>query len=50
MHEIIRFRPLYEQIKDLMIQRLASLKWKPGQILPSETKLADEFGVSQAPP
>ncbi len=47
VHESIGFRPLYEQIKDLMIQRLASLEWRPGQILPSETKLADEFGVSQ---
>ncbi|MDH3639283.1 MAG: GntR family transcriptional regulator [Gammaproteobacteria bacterium] len=47
MNETVGFRPLYEQIKDLMVQRLASLEWRPGQILPSETKLANEFGVSQ---
>jgi GntR family transcriptional regulator len=41
------FRPLYAQIKDLMLGRLASGQWRPGDLLPSEPKLAEEFGVSQ---
>jgi GntR family transcriptional regulator len=45
--QIPGFRPLYAQIKDLMLGRLASGQWRPGDLLPSEPKLAAEFGVSQ---
>lgn len=41
------FSPLYRQVKDLLLQRVVSGHWKPGEILPSETKLAEEFNVSQ---
>lgn len=41
------FRPLYSQIKELLIRRLASREWKPGDVLPSEIALANEYGVSQ---
>ncbi len=41
------FKPLYLQVKDLMVRRLASGAWRPGEALPSEFQLADEFGVSQ---
>lgn len=41
------FRPLYSQIKALLTQRLAAGEWPPGQALPSETALAQEYGVSQ---
>lgn len=41
------FKPLYLQVKDLMVRRLASGAWRPGEALPSEFELADEFGVSQ---
>lgn len=41
------FRPLYAQIKELFMQRLASGGWRPGELLPSEFKLAREYRVSQ---
>ncbi len=41
------FKPLYLQVKDLMIQRLAAGAWRPGEALPSEFGLAAEFKVSQ---
>lgn len=41
------FRPLYAQVQDLLIERLASGHWRPGDLLPAEPRLAKEFGVSQ---
>lgn len=41
------FKPLYLQVKDLMLRRLASGAWRPGEALPSEFGLAAEFKVSQ---
>jgi GntR family transcriptional regulator len=41
------FRPLYAQVKELMIRRMLDGAWRPGDILPSEGRLAAEFGVSQ---
>jgi GntR family transcriptional regulator len=41
------FRPLYTQVKDLLVRRMVSGEWRPGDILPSESRLAAEFGVSQ---
>lgn len=41
------FHPLYLQVKELLIQRVLSGDWKPGEILPSEMKLAAEYQVSQ---
>lgn len=41
------FRPLYGQVKDLMIQRLVNGEWRPGAMLPSEYQLAETFMVSQ---
>ncbi len=41
------FSPLYRQVKELLLQRVVTGHWKPGEILPSETKLAREFNVSQ---
>lgn len=38
--------PLYRQVKDQIIQGLAQGEWKPGDVLPSEPKLAGRFGVS----
>ncbi|MBT5624760.1 MAG: GntR family transcriptional regulator, partial [Proteobacteria bacterium] len=34
-------RPLYEEIKETLIARLASDQWRPGELLPSELKLAE---------
>lgn len=41
------YQPLYQQVYDEIIKRLASGYWKAGQSLPSEFALADELGVSQ---
>lgn len=41
------FKPLYGQIKELLLRRLAAGEWRPGDALPSETALAQEYGVSQ---
>lgn len=40
-------KPLYRQVKDLLIERLIGGHWKPGDLLPSEIQLAGELGVSQ---
>ncbi|WP_338844837.1 GntR family transcriptional regulator [Massilia sp. W12] len=41
------YAPLYQQIKALLMQSLQSGKWKPGELIPSETELAARFKVSQ---
>jgi GntR family transcriptional regulator len=41
------FRPLYAQVKDLLVRRLVDGAWRPGEALPSEFSLAAEFKVSQ---
>ena len=41
------FRPLYAQIRELVMNRLASGQWAPGTLLPAEPRLAQELGVSQ---
>jgi GntR family transcriptional regulator len=41
------FKPLYQQVKDLLIERLIGGYWKPGNLLPSEFQLAEDLGVSQ---
>jgi GntR family transcriptional regulator len=41
------FSPLYQQIKQLMLQSLQSGEWKPSAAIPSEMDLAVRFKVSQ---
>ena len=41
------FSPLYRQIKGLILHRLQSGEWKPGESIPSEMELAARFRVSQ---
>lgn len=41
------FSPLYQQIKALVMQRLQSGEWKPGELIPSEVELGNRFKVSQ---
>ncbi len=41
------FSPLYQQIKDLLLQSLQRGEWKPSEAIPSEMDLAKRFGVSQ---
>jgi len=40
-------RPLYQQVKDLLMERLVGGYWRPGDLLPSEFQLAAELNVSQ---
>ena len=39
--------PLYKQIEARILQRMIDGAWRPGAMLPSEFRLASEFGVSQ---
>jgi GntR family transcriptional regulator len=39
--------PLYSQIKDLIIEQIVKGVWSPGDLLPSETRLGQDYGVSQ---
>lgn len=41
------FSPLYRQIKDLILASLEAGEWGPGDAIPSESDLAQRFGVSQ---
>ncbi len=41
------FRPLYQQVRDLLRQRIMDGVWSPGEPLPAEPRLAAELGVSQ---
>ena len=38
--------PLYLQVREIMIDRISSGHWRPGDSLPSESRLAQEFDVS----
>lgn len=40
------FQPLYKQIKDLLLERIASGEWPPGTFIPSEAALAASYEVS----
>jgi len=42
-----RFRPLYRQIKDLLLEGLRGGEWRPGDAIPSEIDLAARYRVSQ---
>jgi GntR family transcriptional regulator len=44
---MIGFRPLYRQVRDTLVKRIADGVWHPGQLLPSEPELASDLGVSQ---
>jgi len=41
------FRPLYQQVRDILRQRITDGVWSPGEPLPAEPRLAAELGVSQ---
>ncbi len=40
-------RPLYQQIKDAILEKISSGVWGPGTRLPSENRLVPELGVSR---
>jgi GntR family transcriptional regulator len=41
------YQPLYTQVKSLLIKRIGSGGWKPGEMIPNEIELAAEYNVSQ---
>ena len=41
------FSPLYQQIKQLILQGLQHGEWRPGEVIPSEFELAARYKVSQ---
>lgn len=41
------FLPLYQQIKDRLLQNLQAGEWKAGEMIPSEVELAARYKVSQ---
>jgi len=41
------FRPLYLQVRDLLVDALERREWAPGEAIPSEIDLAARFAVSQ---
>jgi GntR family transcriptional regulator len=40
------FRPLYRQVRDVLVKRIADGVWQTGQLLPSEPEIALDLGVS----
>jgi len=40
-------KPLYSQVRDELVRRLADGEWRPGAMLPSEQALSRTLGVSQ---
>jgi len=40
-------QPLYLQVKNHLIRRVLQGEWKPGELLPSEMKLAEGYNLSQ---
>ena len=40
-------RPLYQQVRDTLLDRIRQGAWKPGAALPNEFAIAEELGVSQ---
>src|SRR5712675_2443257 len=45
-HASLGYRPLYRQVKELLMKRLGDGSWSPGQLLPSEPEIAAGLGVS----
>jgi GntR family transcriptional regulator len=44
--EGLGFRPLYRQVRDVLVKRIADGVWQAGQLLPSEPEIAGDLGVS----
>jgi len=46
MNRNIIYNPLYLQVKDVLLKRIVDEVYKPGESIPSELKLASDFGTS----
>ena len=42
----LTFSPLYKEVKTSLTRGLATGEWKPGEAIPSESRLAERFNVS----
>ena len=42
----LNYNPLYLQVKDVLMRRIVDGQHKPGELLPSESRLAADFGTS----
>lgn len=42
----VDYKPLFRQVKDVLMKRLGDGSWAPGQLLPSEPDIAADLGVS----
>ncbi len=47
MSTTLGFRPLYQQVYDLMVTKISDGEYRPGEMLPSEQQLAGQLKVSQ---
>lgn len=43
---MIKYNPLYNQVKEVILQRIADGEYLPGSTIPSESKLSKDFGTS----
>lgn len=41
------YQPLYMQVRSRLMQRIGSGQWAPGDLIPNEFQLANEYNVSQ---
>jgi len=46
-NDALGFRPLYRQVRDVLVKRIVDGVWKPGETLPNEFNIATNLGVSQ---
>lgn len=44
--KLIHTRPIYLQVRDALLERIASGEWAAGAMIPNEAHLAQSFGVS----
>ena len=47
MNKTPGYQPLYQQVYNVLVERIVAGHWSAGEVLPSEFALADELGVSQ---
>lgn len=41
--------PLYHQLKEIFVEKIASGEWKAGETIPNELRLCEHYGVSRGP-
>src|SRR5450432_2399049 len=49
MSNIVRKGPVprYYQLKEIMRERIGTGEWKPGDLIPSERELSEQYGISR---